>query len=160
MPAEQRHHYAATVTWTGNPGPGTTGHGAYRPDHAIAIAGKPDLAGSADPAFRGDPARHNPEDLFLASLAVCHMLWYLHLAAAAGLAVVAYSDRAEAVMVEAGADGGRFERVVLNPRVTIAAGGDVAIARRLHDDAHRRCFIANSVRVPIAHRAEIRVADG
>ena len=47
------------------------------------------IAGSADPAFRGDRTRYNPEDLLVASLAACHMLWYLHLAADAGVVVVA-----------------------------------------------------------------------
>ncbi|MCR2632510.1 OsmC family peroxiredoxin, partial [Salmonella enterica] len=72
------HHYDVGVTWTGNTGKGTASYTAYARDHVIQSPGKPDIAGSADPAFRGDPARWNPEDLLVASLSACHKLWYLH----------------------------------------------------------------------------------
>ena len=76
------------------------------------------------PAFRGDRSRWNPEELLLASLSACHKLWYLHLAAEAGIIVTAYADRAEAVL-EVGRDGaGRFKSVVLRSTVTVAAGSD------------------------------------
>ncbi|MCZ7642373.1 MAG: OsmC family protein [Pseudorhodoplanes sp.] len=106
------------------------------------------FAASADPGFRGDPALHNPEDLLVASLASCHMLWYLGLCARAGIAVTHYSDEAEGTMIEDAAKGGRFERVTLRPRVTIKAG-DPDKARALHREAHRQCFIANSVNFPV-----------
>ena len=61
-----------------------------------AAEGKPPLPGSSDPAFRGDPARWNPEELLVASLSTCHMLWYLHLCADAGVVVTDYVDRATA----------------------------------------------------------------
>jgi organic hydroperoxide reductase OsmC/OhrA len=152
MGQPRSHHYAATVTWTGNLGPGTAGYRDYRRDYTIAVTGKPPLAGSADPAFRGDPARYNPEDLFVAALSACHMLWYLHLAAAAGLTVVAYHDRAEGEMIEDPDGGGRFTQVRLSPEVTLAPGSDRALADALHATAHQRCFIANSVRVPVNHQ--------
>jgi organic hydroperoxide reductase OsmC/OhrA len=147
------HHYALHLSWTGNRGPGTRDYRAYGRDHVVRIAGKPDLALSSDPDFRGDPARHNPEDLLLASLAACHMLWYLHLAAEAGIVVTAYEDRAEATMTT-DHTGGRFVEAVLAPRVTIAAG-DPAVAEALHATASARCFIARSVNFPVRHRPEI-----
>jgi organic hydroperoxide reductase OsmC/OhrA len=57
------HHYAATITWTGNRGQGTTGYRDYDRNHMISIEGKPDIAGSSDAAFHGDVTRHNPKDL-------------------------------------------------------------------------------------------------
>ncbi len=75
-------------------GAGTGHYGDYARDHVIRIEGKPVLRGSSDPAFRGDPTRHNPEDLLIASLSSCHMLWYLHLCAEAGLVVERYRDQA------------------------------------------------------------------
>ncbi|WP_029010225.1 OsmC family protein [Azospirillum halopraeferens] len=149
MSADRTHRYETTVTWTGNRGAGTESYRAYGRDHDITAPGRPVLAGSADPAFRGDPGRYNPEDLLVASLSACHMLWYLHLCATAGVRVVAYADTAAGIMAEDADGGGRFTGVVLRPAVTIARGVDRALAERLHHEAHRKCFIANSVSFPV-----------
>lgn len=150
------HDYHVRVVWTGDRGTGTSDYRAFGRDHRILIEGKPELLGSSDPAFRGDATRHNPEDLLVASLAACHMLWFLHLAAESGLIVTAYTDDAHGRMRLAADGGGRFEAVTLRPVVTIRAG-DPARAGAVHDEAHRRCFIANSVNFPVTHRPEIRV---
>src|SRR3546814_4619359 len=113
----------------------TCSHLSNSRDYRGETAGKPALEGSSDPAFRGDPVRHNPEDLLLAALAGCHMLTYLAEAARAGLVVVAYEDEADATMALDGT-GGRFTEVVLRPAVTVARGSDLALARRLHEKAH------------------------
>lgn len=142
------HSYRAHIVWTGNRGEGTTGYRAYDRDHRIEIAGKPTLTGSADPMFRGDAGLHNPEDLLLASISACHMLWYLHLASEAGLVVTAYEDKAEAVMTFEADGAGQFTAATLRPAIRIAAG-DVEAARALHDAAHAKCFIARSVNFPV-----------
>ena len=147
--AGKTHTYAATVEWTGNHGAGTSGYRAYGREHVVRMEGKPDILGSADAAFRGDAKKHNPEDMLLASLSTCHMLWYLHLAADAGVVVTAYSDRATGTMVEDAVRGGYFTEAVLHPHVTVAAGSDAAAAARLHDAAHHKCYIANSVNFPV-----------
>jgi organic hydroperoxide reductase OsmC/OhrA len=141
------HHYKVKVEWTGNRGSGTSGYRDYDRDHTISTAGKPAIPGSSDPAFRGDAARWNPEDLLVASASACHKLWYLHLCAEAGIAVTAYVDEAEGMMKD-DASGGRFERIVLRPRVTITSG-DSQLALQLHHQAHEQCYIANSVNFPI-----------
>jgi organic hydroperoxide reductase OsmC/OhrA len=145
MSEPKRHHYRASVDWQGA---GTTSYKAYSRDHVIAAEGKPEIPGSSDPGFRGDAKRYNPEDLLVASISSCHMLWYLHLCAVNGVVVTRYRDEAEGTMVEDADGGGRFERVTLHPRVTIAAG-DEEKARALHAEAHRLCFIANSVNFPV-----------
>jgi len=114
----------------------------------IEAEGKPAIAGSSDPHFRGDRSRWNPEELLVASLSACHQLWYLHLCAEAGVVVVAYDDRAEGVMVERPDGSGAFARVVLHPRVTIRSG-DAQLALALHERAHALCFIARSVNFPV-----------
>ncbi len=124
----------------------------------LTFPGKPPLSGSADPAFRGDGTRYNPEELIVASLSACHMLWYLHLAAVAGVTVVDYVDAAEGVLETADDGSGRFTEVILHPVVTIARGS-VDTARRLHVDAHRFCFIANSVNFPVRHEPSIRLSE-
>jgi len=153
--AGQRHKYAVTVTWTGNQGGGTTSYRGYSRDHEISAPGKPVIAGSSDPAFRGDPARWNPEELLLASLSACHKLWYLHFCAVAGVVVQTYEDRAEGMMDMDDEGSGRFVEVVLKPKVTIKAGTYPEIARELHDNAHEKCFIANSVNFPVRCEPDI-----
>ncbi|MGN6455150.1 MAG: OsmC family protein [Achromobacter mucicolens] len=150
-----KHHYKVSVEWTGNTGAGTAGYAAYSRDHRFRAAGMPDVPGSSDPAFRGDPARWNPEDMLVASLSACHKLWYLHFCAVEGVTVQAYRDEAEGVMVEDPKRGGAFALVTLKPQVTIAAGGDAALAQALHERAHHFCFIANSVNFPV--RCEPRI---
>jgi organic hydroperoxide reductase OsmC/OhrA len=153
------HTYEVTVTWTGNTGTGTSAYRAYERAHEIAIPGKPIIAGSSDPAFRGDKARYNPEELLVGSLSTCHMLWYLHLCSDAGIAVRAYQDVAEGVMIESLDGGGRFKEVVLQPEITVPPGTDLDRARRLHADAHAKCFIANSVNFPVRCEAVFLVGE-
>lgn len=148
MTERHQHRYRVELDWTGNRGSGTQTYQGYGRDHTLRVAGKPVLAGSSDPAFRGDASRHNPEDLLLAALSACHMLSYLHLAAVHGVVVTAYADAAEG-MLETHAHGGRFVEVVLRPRVTLACGADAVKAEALHADAHHACFIASSVNFPV-----------
>ncbi|HEX7324839.1 MAG TPA: OsmC family protein [Rhodanobacteraceae bacterium] len=147
-------HYSVGVEWTGNRGTGTDGYRNYGRDHVVHVAGKPDIAGSADPLFRGDADRYSPEDLLVAALSACHMLAYLHVAALAGVVVTAYEDAAEGTLVTEG-NTGRMRAVVLHPVVTISAASDAAKAAALHADAHRGCFIASSVNFDV--RCEPRV---
>ena len=153
-----QHHYQVDVEWTGNLGTGTQSYRSYERSHDIRIAGKPTLAGSADPTFHGDAGRHNPEDLMIAALSACHMMSYLHVATVAGVVVTAYTDTAEGTLVLERI-GGRFVEVVLHPRVTISAASDAANAEALHTDAHHACFIANSVNFPVRCEPHIVVAD-
>jgi len=156
--ADKQHHYAVSVTWTGNQGTGTASYRGYSRDHLIEAEGKPGIEGSSDPAFRGDPARWNPEDLLVASLSACHKLWYLGLCAEAGIVVLAYEDRAEGEMLETPNGAGQFTSVTLRPRVTLAAGTDLDKARSLHHLAHQKCFIARSVNFPVGHEPEFVTA--
>ena len=155
----RRHTYTTQLVWTGNRGAGTSGYGAYDRAHEVKAAGKPALPLSSDPHFRGDRARHNPEELLVAALSSCHMLWYLHLAAEAGVVVTAYEDSAEGVMDEAADGSGRFSRVTLRPRVHCAPDADTALALALHERAHAKCFIANSVNFELQCQAEIAPLD-
>ena len=153
--AGKEHHYSVIVQWTGNTGTGTSTYRTYERQHEISAEGKPVIGASSDPAFRGDRARWNPEELLVAALSSCHQLSYLHVCAVAGIVVVDYVDHAEGVMAETPDGGGHFVRVVLRPKVTVTAGSDVAKAKELHHKAHALCFIANSVNFPVEHEAEI-----
>lgn len=150
------HHYSVDVVWTGNRGSGTSDYAAYDRAHEIRIDGKPTIPGSSDPAFRGDAARWNPEDLFLSTVSSCHQLWYLHFCAVSKVNVISYSDTARGELEEDGANGGRFTSITLHPRVVISADSDPQAARAAHDRAHHACFIANSLNVPVTVEAEVR----
>ncbi|MCF3946360.1 OsmC family protein [Acidiphilium sp. AL] len=154
------HHYRTNLRWTGNTGQGTRSYRGYARDHEIAAAGKPAILASSDPAFRGDPARWNPEELLLASASACHQLWYLHLCAVAGVTVLAYEDAAEATMEEEPSGAGQFAGILLRPTVTIAADSNPETARALHHEANEHCFIARSLKTPIRHDPTIIVAPG
>ncbi|MEO6879209.1 MAG: OsmC family protein, partial [Gemmatimonadaceae bacterium] len=133
------HQYAIRVNWTGNTGTGTSHYRAYERAHEISAPGKPAISGSSDPAFRGDAGRYNPEELLVASLSSCHMLWCLHLASEAGVVVTAYRDDAVGTMRETGDGGGAFSEVILRPVVTAQRGATAAVVSELHHRAHALC---------------------
>lgn len=151
------HHYALELRWTGNRGSGTSAYTAYGRDHEVHAAGKPDLAGSSDAAFRGDATRWNPEELLVAALSQCHLLAYLHECVKAGVVVTEYTDAATGTMQTDAQGGGRFTEVTLRPAVTVAEASMAEAAQALHDEAHHHCFIAASVNVPVRHQPVVRV---
>ena len=154
------HEYQATVTWTGNTGSGTTSYTSYDRDHEVRAPNRPPILGSSDPAFRGDPSRYSPEDLLVAAVSACHMLWYLHLCATAGLSATAYTDDVVGEMTERQDGSGEFRRVTLRPRVELAAPADLDLALELHREAHRLCFIARSVNFEVLCQPEVTIRAG
>ena len=153
----REHHYRLDLDWTGAAQGPTNSYQSYSREYLVRIDGKPLLKGSADPTFRGDPTLHNPEDLLVAALASCHMLSFLAVAVRAGVVVIRYRDEGEGLMTF---DAGhyQFTRVVLRPRVVVAAGTDPALVDRLHHQAHESCFIARSVNFPVDHEALVDFA--
>jgi len=154
------HSYDVHVKWTGNLGQGTNSYKAYARDHEIEAKGKPVVLGSSDPKFRGNPSRYNPEELLIASLSACHMLWYLHLCAAAGIVVIEYVDHASGTMIETSNGGAHFKEVTLKPTATIKEGSDREVASELHERSHQLCFIANSVNFPVYCSPRIVLSRG
>ncbi|HEY8913594.1 OsmC family protein [Lacisediminihabitans sp.] len=149
-----QHNYAVELEWLGNRGTGTSDYKSYGRDHVVRADGKHDISGSSDRAFHGDADRWNPEELLLAALSQCHMLSYLHVAAANGVVVTAYTDAADGTMVQSADGGGHFTGATLRPIVTISSG-DPALALELHHEAGTKCFIASSVNFPVLHEPRI-----
>jgi len=149
------HHYRVSTLWTGDRGTGTSGYRDYDRAVTLRVEGKPELLGSSDKPFRGDPARWNPEDLLLAALSECHLLSYLHACVTAGVVVTSYEDDATGTMVLDGTGGGAFREVTLHPRVTVAEAAMVPAAEAAHRQAREWCFIANSVNFPVHHEATV-----
>jgi organic hydroperoxide reductase OsmC/OhrA len=144
----REHTYILEVIWTGNQGQGTETYNGYLRNHQIIGLNKPPIHASSDPIFRGDGSKYNPEELFLGSISSCHMLWYLHICSQQGISVLSYQDFPEGKMEE-NEKGGRFTAVNLNPVILISNKSEIIQAERLHEIAHKYCFIANSCNFPI-----------
>jgi organic hydroperoxide reductase OsmC/OhrA len=153
------HHYRVLLEWTGNIGEGTKHYTSYERSHKVFVNQKPGIFCSADPSFRGDPTKYNPEELLIASLSGCHMLWYLHLCAAAGITVLDYKDHAEGTMEETENGGGYFTDVILHPEVIIEESTMIEKANSLHQKANELCFVSNSLNFPVHHQPVCKVKD-
>lgn len=156
MPAAS-HTYTLTLRWTGNTGEGTRTYQSYQRDYEVSADGKPAIVGSADPNYRGDPERWNPEELLVAALSACHKLWFLHFAATSSVIVTDYVDAPVGTMQVESDGGGQFTSCVLKPTITLANSDDRERAQTLHAKAHAMCFIARSVNFPITVEAEYSV---
>ena len=141
------HHYQARCSWRGSTG---TGYEHYRREHhASAPPASTELTLSSDPAFRGDPARLNPEQLLVLAAASCQLLSFLAVAARSRLDVISYEDDAEAEMPER-AHPIRLTTIRLRPRIVLRPGrADEARVRHLVQLAHHECYIANSLKTEI-----------
>lgn len=156
----QAHEFEAKIVWTGNRGQGTRSYKGYERTWDLSSAGKPVVQCSNDPLLGGDPALYNPEDMLIAALSACHMLWYLHFASDAGICVTGYEDTPVGFGESEPSGAGRFLRAELRPRITLAAGSDVTQADALHGKIGAVCFIARSVAFPVAHKAKYVIATG
>ena len=145
----REHTYILEVIWTGNQGQGTETYTGYSRNHQLIGENKPPIFASSDPTFRGDVTKYNPEELFLGSISSCHMLWYLHICSQHGISVLSYQDFPKGKMEEH-EKGGRFAWVNLNPIIVISNKTEITLAEKLHEMAHKYCFIANSCNFPIS----------
>ncbi len=152
------HSYKAHIEWTGNKGSGTDHYQNYERSHNVKINGKVNLECSSDSPFRGDASKHNPEDFLLVSLSSCHMLWYLHLCADAGVIVCSYEDDPIGVMLQFENGSGKFSLVTLYPKVKVLNESMKQKAIDLHEKSHQYCFIANSVNFPVKHLPIVEIA--
>jgi organic hydroperoxide reductase OsmC/OhrA len=137
------HSYRAQVQWAGSTAAGyedyPRAHSAFMPPATDGL----DL--SADGAFRGDPDLPNPEQLLVLAASSCQLLSFLALAARRGIDVQKYEDDASGEMPLTAAPQ-RITRITLRPTVTVASGTDVSTVQKLLYEAHRECYIANSLK--------------
>lgn len=153
--------YVAQVRWQRQPQEAFTDN-RYSRRHRLLFDGGAELAASSSPSVvplpMSDASAVDPEELLVASLASCHMLWFLSLAAQRGLRVERYED--DAVGTMARDERGRIAMTEVVLRPAVAFGGDLQpdgdMLAALHHQAHEHCFIANSVRTEV--RCEPRPA--
>lgn len=140
--------HRATVHWN-RQGKEFT-HKEYSREHLWKFEGGTELRASSAPQYLGDPRLVNPEESFVAALSSCHMLTFLALAARDGFVVDVYEADAIGYMERNGEKRIAITRVVLTPKITW--GGDAPNQEeldKLHENAHKHCFIANSVKTEI-----------
>jgi organic hydroperoxide reductase OsmC/OhrA len=145
------HSFRIAVTWTGAHHGTTESYASYSREFTISSDGKQNIVCSSDKIFRGDANLYNPEDLFISTISSCHLLWYLHLCADKKIHVLSYIDDATGNL-QINQDGsGQFTEVTLHPNVIIDSNTDIPLAIQLHEEAHKKCFIANSVNFPVKY---------
>ena len=146
-----RHEYGAEVLWLRAAHEAFTDN-RYSRKHRLRFDGGTEVPGSASPSLvplpMSDAAAVDPEEAFVASLAACHMLWFLSIAAGAGYVVDQYRDAAIGVMTKSGQGRLWISSVTLRPEVRFAGPREPEPDEfvRLHHRAHDACFIANSVK--------------
>ncbi|MGH8279954.1 MAG: OsmC family protein [Gammaproteobacteria bacterium] len=146
------HRYQAVCHWRGSTG---VGYEAYDRSHELrAPPAEGAIAASSDPSFRGDPTRLNPEQLLVMAAASCQMLAFLAIAARARLNVIEYEDRAEGCMSENDKPL-RITQITLKPHIVLLGAADEARVCRLLEQAHRECYIANSLKTAITLEPQI-----
>jgi organic hydroperoxide reductase OsmC/OhrA len=138
------------LTWQKGEVPFT--YNDYPRNHVITFKdGQEILTASASPAYKGDAAKADPEDLLVASLSSCHMLSFLAIASKKKVTVTYYEDDATGFLesdFSAGKAGTLWiARVILRPKV--ACDADAAVLDEIHHLAHEACFIANSVKTDV-----------
>ncbi len=146
--------YTATLTWTRDDAVFTDGQ--YSRAHDIAFDGGVTMPASSSPHVVKLPLSRedavDPEEMFVAALSSCHMLFFLDFARRAGFTVDAYVDQAEGVMGKDERGRMAMTQVKLNPQ--IAWSGEKTPTpeeiREIHHKAHEACFIANSFRGDVA----------
>ena len=148
MPSLPEHKYEVRTTWTGNTGQGTATYTSYSRAHEISIANKPSIPGTTEVPRFHDASRYTPEELLVAALSACHMMWLLHLCADAKITVQSYVDDAQGRMAVHGQTG-QFAEVTLRPVMKITDPSRVQDAVALHEEAHKLCHIAKSVNFPV-----------
>jgi organic hydroperoxide reductase OsmC/OhrA len=150
------HTFEATISWPADTAQKLPPDPAFSRNNILCSPGHPAIPGSSPPVFGGEASRYNPEELVTMALAECHMLTYLSLAARKRVAVLAYEDRAAAVLGKDPSSGKmKLLSATLRPKVTVARGTDLAEAMAMHARAHEYCFVANSVNFPVTNEPSI-----
>lgn len=146
------HAYRTRLRWNGSTAAGVR---AYSRDHtAFASPTTTPVDLSADPAFRGHPDRLNPEQLVVMAASSCQMLSFLGAAARAGVDVLTYEDEATSHL-DLSAQPARLATIHLHVTVRIADGTDETTVQALAAQAHRECYVANSLSTPVEVTIEV-----
>jgi organic hydroperoxide reductase OsmC/OhrA len=152
----REHVFTSRSEWRGSTAGGWDSYD--RTHHVTAPPASPRLTVTTADERVGDPRHMNPEQLLLAAVSSCQLLWFLHLAAVARIDVLEYVDEAKAVMPEENPPV-RITAITLRPRVVVAKGPSEQRVTRLMELAHRECYIANSLRSEVLIEPEVIIKE-
>jgi organic hydroperoxide reductase OsmC/OhrA len=155
-------HYAAAISW--DRGDAAFVDKRYSRAHVWKFDGGAVVPASSSPESvpvpYSDPSAVDPEEAFVAALASCHMLWFLSIAARNGFCVQAYRDDAVGVMAKN--DRGKLcmAAVNLRPHAVFTSGKtpSTEVVRGMHEEAHRECYLANSVTTQVTADPTFEIA--
>ncbi|MBX7193847.1 MAG: OsmC family protein [Sandaracinaceae bacterium] len=146
-------NHRATLSWSRNADVPFT-YDTYSRDHRLSMETGLVFPASAAPEYKGNPERTNPEELLVAAISSCHMLTFLAVAAKKGFVVESYDDDAVGVLERPEGAPMHITRCTLRPRITFSGNTpDPETITKLHEQAHRGCFIANSVKTVVTVEA-------
>jgi organic hydroperoxide reductase OsmC/OhrA len=148
----QEHTYTVGLSWKGtNEDPKT-----YDRSFILSAPGKEPISGASDPASLGDPKKWNPEEMLLCSLSSCHMLWYLYLCSLAKIIVTEYRDKPTGILTIEPRGKSRFIEATMNPEIVITDPSRAEEALALHENAHEKCYIVNSVNFEVKINPKVK----
>ncbi|AYH44783.1 OsmC family protein [Azoarcus sp. DN11] len=135
--------HTAAIEWSR--APHATDATTYSRNHVATLAGGQTVTMSSSPTFLGDPEGADPEQMVVSALASCHMLFFLAIADLKGFPVAHYADTPAGELGKT-EKGQALTHITLSPRVTfVDKAPDAATLTAIHNSAHKRCFIANSL---------------
>ena len=150
-------HHTSRLVWTRNTDQPFT-YDTYTRDHQLAMGTGLSLSASAAVEYKGNDKLTNPEELLVAALSSCHMLTFLAIAAKKGFIVARYEDDAVGTLTKPESGPIQVTTCVLQPRTEFEGNApDAETLHKLHEQAHRGCFIANSVKTAVTFELEAAV---
>lgn len=152
-----QHSYTLDLKWNGNKNDDPR---TYDRSFILSANGKTEIMGSADSFSRGDAKRWNPEEMLLASLSSCHMLWYLYLCSTSKIIVTSYQDHPTGILNIDPNGISRFIEATLNPQIVIADSTRHEEALSLQQQAHDKCYIVNSVNFEVKVKPQVILQTG
>ncbi len=147
-----QHTYTLNLMWRGK----TDDPRTYDRSYILSGNGKTEIAGSADAWSRGDAKKWNPEEMLLASMASCHMLWYLYLCTSAKIVVTEYQDHPTGILNINPEGKSSFAEATLTPQIVITDPSRIEDAIALQKQAHDKCFIINSVNFEVKLNPQVK----
>jgi organic hydroperoxide reductase OsmC/OhrA len=137
--------HQSAISWQHNPH--ETDANTYSRNHRVTLNGGQQVNVSASVEFKGDSSCADPEQMLISAVSSCHMLFFLAIADFQGYQVESYDDNPVGYLERNDKKGMEMTRIVLSPRITF--GGDKMpdqkTISRIHANAHKNCFIRNSV---------------
>lgn len=143
------HEYEIGLSWIGDVN--LEKNYRYNKTYELSFKNKPNMVGSADPMFHGNPNLYNPEEMLLSALASCHMMSFFYLCGKEKIKINSYQDKPIGKLKTNPNGSGQFEEVTLHPIIK-TDDKNLKKIEGLFIQANDYCFIARSCNFTIKHK--------